>query len=62
MNQDYIVAPNCTSQDNRHRIELIATKPWYAQCAVCGIRFALVAEPVLDALGAVPKERMVIEQ
>jgi len=53
---DYIPAPSCPA--GKH-ILIDAETPWYVQCEVCGTRFALVAESVLDKAGIDVVERPV---
>ncbi len=53
-----IVAPKCTSADGLHDLVML-TKPeqrcWWCHCRVCGMRYAMVAEAVLDQLDVEPQ-------
>lgn len=49
---NYIPAPNCKSKDGKHNIKLMNDGGvWYARCLICGERFALISETIINSLG-----------
>ncbi len=46
----------CPSKDGLH-VLIEAVPPWYLACEICGQRFALVPEDVLDRAGLELRER-----
>lgn len=55
----YIPAPSCP---NGKHILIDAEPPWFAFCEICGTRFALIAEPVLDEMGVEVNQRPMTSQ
>ncbi len=47
---DLITAPKCKSLDNKHIVE-DCPSPYAVKCIICGERFVLVAESILEKLG-----------
>lgn len=56
---EYIPAPSCP---NGKHILVDAEPPYYSKCEICGTRFALIAESVLDELGVKVNERPMTKQ
>jgi len=47
---NFIAAPKCKSENNKHILD-DCSSPFVAKCVICGERFVLVAETVLEKLG-----------
>lgn len=50
MIKNYIVAPDCISQNNKHSLT-DAKSPYFAQCEICGEYFYLISEKVFKESG-----------
>ena len=50
MKDKHIQAPKCNSEDNIHRFE-DTSPPWFGKCKTCGVRFMMISEPALLAMG-----------
>jgi len=58
---EYMVAPDCFGGGKVHELEEFG-KPWYRRCVVCGHKFALIADTVLEAIGITIVERPITPQ
>lgn len=46
----YFAGANCKTANGKHILEKLKGGVWYAQCTVCGERFALMSETVIKQL------------
>ena len=56
MKMDRIRATPCPSSDGKH-VFTEAAPPWYVVCNICGQRFALISEDVMNLSGLELRER-----
>jgi len=57
---EIITAPQCKSDNNKHTLDDYPS-PYIAICTVCGEKFVLVAETVLEKLGIEVIPRQVLK-
>ena len=49
---EYFRAPDCDSSSGKHTIQVLTDETvWYAKCTMCGERFVLISETVINNLG-----------